>query len=71
MASSFIFLCPKNPQSKQNGGSGSFEKTQNGKQIAKKIRVFVFMLKVLRVIEFQLHQFPIAKYWNTGNGVKS
>ena len=27
-----IFLCPKNPQSRQTCGSGSFEKTVKGKQ---------------------------------------
>lgn len=69
MASSLIFLCPKKPQSKQKGGSGSEANVQLGKQSIQRSKDFVFMRKDLRVVDFQLHQLSIAKNWNTWNGV--
>ena len=69
MASSLIFLCPKKPQSKQMGGSGSEATTRNGKQSIQREKDFVFMLKFLRVVYFQLHQLPIAKNRNARNRI--
>lgn len=69
MANSFIFLCPKNPQSIQKGGSGSEAPAQNGKQSIQRSKDFVFMLKDLRVVDIQLHQLSIAKNWDARNSV--
>lgn len=48
MASSLIFLCPKNPQSKHTIGSGGLAEEMNGKQSNQIKMHFVFMLKFMR-----------------------
>jgi hypothetical protein len=51
------------------GGSGSEAIARNGKQSIQREKDFVFMLKFLRVVYFQLHQLPIAKNRNARNRV--